>query len=177
MGGATALDYALEHPEAVRALVLVGAGVSGWKDWSPQTINHFTELMRLVQQGDVASAQDREARYWIDGPGRDIAKIDLSYRSRAFELHRENFSVYRFTHQEQVISPPAIDRLAEIKCPSMIVIGDSDADDLRSLSARLVTEIAGAHLVTIDNAAHLPSLEHPDHFNRLLHEFLTQLPS
>jgi pimeloyl-ACP methyl ester carboxylesterase len=51
MGGATVIDFALEHPEAVSALVLVGAGVSGWKDWSPQTSNQFGELMLRGAEG------------------------------------------------------------------------------------------------------------------------------
>ncbi|MDO8432762.1 MAG: alpha/beta hydrolase [Candidatus Binatus sp.] len=175
MGGATAIDFTLEHPETVSALVLVGAGVSGWKDWSPQTFNHFGQMMRLIQQGDSASARDLEARYWIDGPSRDAAKVDSAYRARAAELHRENFSVERFSHQEQELSPPAIGRLGEIKCPATVIIGDSDADDIRALGARLATEIAGARLVTIENGAHLPNLEHPDRFNRILREFLARL--
>ena len=41
MGGATAIDFTLEHPEMVTALVPVGAGVSGWNDWSPQSVSLF----------------------------------------------------------------------------------------------------------------------------------------
>ena len=129
--------------------------------------------MRLIKQGDVASACDLDARYWIDGPSRDLAQVDPAYRARAMVLHRENFTIDQMSHQEQVLAPPAIGRLGEIKCPTMVVIGDSDSDDLRKLSAQLATEIADARLVTIENAAHLPSLEHPAEFNRLLRDFLT----
>ncbi len=73
------------------------------------------------------------------------------------------------------MSPPAIGRLAEIKCPTMVIVGDADADDLKLLAAQIAREVDGARLVTIENAAHLPSLEHPGKFNRLLREFLSQL--
>jgi len=176
MGGTTAIDFALEHPEAVSALVPVGAGVSGWKDWSMQTLTLIGEMMRLVQQQDLEGVRERDARYWIDGPTRDASKIDSAYRDRATQLHRENFSVERFMHQEQELAPPAIGRLGEIKCLTMVVVGDSDSDDLINLSHRLAREIPGARHVTIENAAHLPSLEHPDQFNALLRDFLAGLP-
>src|SRR6266851_3315872 len=122
MGGTTAIDFALEHPEAASALVPVGAGVSGAKDWSPQSLKHFGELMRLVQERDLEGARERDARYWIDGPTRDTSKVDSAYRDRATQLHRENFSVERFMHQEQELVPPAIGRLGEIRCPSLVVV-------------------------------------------------------
>jgi pimeloyl-ACP methyl ester carboxylesterase len=55
----------------------------------------------------------------------------------------------------------------------MVIIGDSDAPDLRNIAQHLAREIRGASIATIDNAAHLPSLEHPAEFNRLLRDFLT----
>jgi len=87
-------------------------------------------------------------------------------------LHRENFSLERFAHQEQPLSPPAIGRLGEISARTIVVIGDNDSLDLITLASRLAGEIAGARLITIENAAHLPSLEHPELFNRILTEFL-----
>ena len=177
MGGTTAIDFALEHPEAASALVPVGAGVSGSKDWSPQTIKHFGEMMRLVQDRDLEGARERDARFWINGPARDSSKIDSAYRDRATQLHRENFSIERFAMPpEQELVPPAIGRLGEIRCPTMVVVGDSDADDLLKLSHRLASDIPGARHVTIENAAHLPSLEHPDQFNAILRDFLVALP-
>ena len=133
--------------------------------------------MRLIQERDLEGARKLDAHHWIDGPARDAAKIDSAYRDRATELHRENFSFERFImHPEQELAPPALGRLGEIRCPTMVVVGDSDADDLLKLGHRLASEIPGARQVMIENAAHLPSLEHPDQFNAILREFLAGLP-
>lgn len=178
MGGAAAIDFALEHPEMATALVLVGSGVSGLNDPSQlcaDTIKYWTELLSLVQKGDVERAREMEAKYWIDGPSRDQARIDRRYRERAYALHGENFSLERFARQETPLTPPAIGRLREITAPTLVVIGDNDSEDLVKLADRFATEIRGARLVIIRNAAHLPSLEHPDEFNAILSEFLGPL--
>ena len=175
MGGATAIDFALEHPEMVTALVPVGAGVSGWDDWSPESLAMMKSLIDAAQKGDTDAAFELSAPYWIDGPARDSSRVDPRYRERALQLYKENFSLEFFKRNENRLNPPAIARLKEIECPTMVLIGDSDAQDLRKVAQHLVREIPGASMTIIENAAHLPSLEHPAQFNQLLNAFLASL--
>ena len=96
MGGATVIDFALEHPEMVSALVLVGSGVTGLNDpsqLSADSIKHWAEFLTAARDRDVDRARELEAKYWIDGPSRDAAQVDPVYRERARQLHRENFSL------------------------------------------------------------------------------------
>ncbi len=175
MGGAAAIDFTLEHPEMVTALVLVGSGASGLDDAGMMTadaLTYTTEMMRTIQNRDFDGAREVDAKYWIDGPSRDAAKVGKEYRERARELHRENFSLERFKHPELGLKPPAIGRLGEIKAPTLIIIGDSDETALIKLADRFAAEIPNARLARIANAAHLPSLEHPVEFNRLVLDFL-----
>jgi 3-oxoadipate enol-lactonase len=177
MGGATAIDFALEHPEMVSGLVLVGSGVSGLNDASQLTedvLKYWKEFLTAVRDGDVDRAREMDAKHWIDGPSRDAGRIDPVYRNRARELHRENFSMQRFATQETPLKPPAVGRLGEIRVPTLVVIGDSDEKDLIKLADKLVTEIPSATKVQVDNAAHLPSLEHPQLFNEILNDFLNR---
>lgn len=174
LGGATAIDFTLEHPGRVTALIPVGSGVSGWNEWTDEAIRYWTEFMRLAKNGDVDRARDMDAQLWIDGT-RDPAKIAANYRARARELHRDNFTLDRLQHPEEELKPPAVGRLGEIKCPTMVLVGDSDTPELVRLADRIAREVAGSRHVTIDNAAHLPSLEHPEEFNRLLLDFLAPI--
>ena len=68
--------------------------------------------------------------------------------------------------------PSAETRLAELDVPTLLVVGDADLPELRSLAERLADELPDAGLETIEGAGHLPSLERPDELNRLLLEFL-----
>ncbi len=177
MGGATAIDFTLEHPKRVTALLPIGAGVSGWNEWSDDGIRHWTEFMRLVKEGEIERAREMDAVLWLDGPGRDPARIDPSYRRLARQIHADNFSNTLLAHPEEELKPPANGRLGEIECPTLVLVGDSDAPEMVKLAARLAKEIPGARLVTIANAAHLPNLEHPDEFNAIVEEFLLPLLS
>lgn len=172
MGGTTAIDFTLEHPEMVSALVLIGSGVSGWNEWSEESVILWTELMELVRDGDAERACELNARYWLDGPSRDVSKINPQYRALARHIHKENFSLERFARPGEELQPAAIGRLAEIHVPTLVVIGDSDAQDLRKLAQRFASDIPGARKMEIANAAHLPSLEHPAEFNGILLDFL-----
>lgn len=175
MGGATAIDFTVEHPERVTSLLPVGAGVSGWNEWTDEGIRHFVKFMQLVKDNELDRALEMDAELWLDGPGRDPSRIDPAYRRRARELHKDNFSTTRFAHPEQELKPPAIGRLGEIRCPTLIVVGDSDTDEIVKLASRLANDIPSARLVTVANAAHLPSLEHPDKFNALVSDFLSPM--
>ncbi len=175
MGGATAIDFTLEHPEMVTALVPIGAGVSGWSDWSPESANLFTKMTDMVKRGDTTGVFELSAPYWIDGPSREASRVDPIYRERAFQLYKENFSLQFFQRAETALNPAALQRLKEIACPTMVVIGECDSQDLRRVADHLANEIRGAKLATIESAAHLPSLEHPEEFNSILEDFLAPL--
>ncbi|HYL57558.1 MAG TPA: alpha/beta fold hydrolase [Candidatus Acidoferrales bacterium] len=174
MGGAAAIDFALTWPAMVSALVPVAAGISGF-EWSADSISHWTRMMKLVQERDVEQAREIDARYWIDGPSRDAARVDTAYRERARKIHGENFDLQRFARPEQELKPPALQRLGDISCPTLVVVGDSDTPDLIKLAKRLAAEIRGAKIAMIENAAHLPSMEHPGKFNELLQQFLSSI--
>ena len=122
----------------------------------PTRVKHWAEFLTAVRDQDVEWAREMEAKYWIDGPSRDAARVDPVYRERARQLHRENFSLEQLTMQPEPLKPPAIGRLGEITAPTLVVIGDHDEPDLVKLADRLATEIPNASLVTIANAAHLP---------------------
>jgi 2-hydroxy-6-oxonona-2,4-dienedioate hydrolase len=175
MGGAAAIDFTIEHPEKVTALIPVGSGVGGWYEVSDEQVRFFTEYIQLVKDNEIERAREMEAVLWLDGPARDASRIDPAYHRRAREIHKDNFSTTRYAHPEQELKPPAIGRLREIKCPTLVVVGDSDAPEIAKIGARLVQEIPAAKLVTIANTAHLPSLEHPEEFNKIVDGFLSRL--
>ena len=127
MGGSTAIDFALAYPDMVDALVLSGPGLSGWA-WSPEMVKFLTDMFERIGAGDIDGARELNERLWLDGP-RDSRSIDPIYRARASALSVDNFRPERWTIQPQPPSPPSSERLAEIKAPTLVMIGDCDAPD------------------------------------------------
>jgi 3-oxoadipate enol-lactonase len=64
--------------------------------------------------------------------------------------------------------------LSKIQCPTLIIVGDTDALTPPALSREMQRAIAGSELVTIEDAGHLSSLERPVQFNAALARFLEQ---
>ena len=167
-GGRIALELALARPELVEQLVLVGAGLGGW-DWSDAAKSGFAEEEAALERGDLAGAAAAQARMWLaadaDDDVRELTEA-MTLRSYELQLPVENDVTGLWPE------PPAVDRLAEVSVPTLIVVGLEDVPDIGAMAAKLAAEIPGARLETIQGAGHLPSLERPEELNRLLLGFL-----
>lgn len=174
MGGLTATDFALEHPEQTAGLVLVAAGVGGYNDWSEASGRMEMEIFTAVRDGELKRAIELQAKLWIDGPARGLERIDPVFRDRARKLLEDNFSRELFAAQleERPLTPPAIGRLGEIRVPALVIVGDADLPELLKMADILAEKIAGARKVVIPNTAHMVNMERPREFEALLLEFL-----
>jgi pimeloyl-ACP methyl ester carboxylesterase len=171
IGGGFAIDFALEHPERVSKLVLVGAGVSG-HTFGNEHEHLYAEVMAAEEAKDLDALNEAEMRLWLVGPGRTSDHIDKGLRDLFLDMNRRSFHSDFESAPRQRLDPPAIGRLAGITAPTLVVVGDHDLPDVLATADLLVSRIRGARKAVIHDAAHLPNLEHPDKFNRLLLNFL-----
>ena len=65
-------------------------------------------------------------------------------------------------------------RLAQIRCPSLVIVGKDDPGTPVSMAEDIHQAMPGSQLVVIPSAAHLSNLEQPDAFNLSLADFLTK---
>jgi len=68
--------------------------------------------------------------------------------------------------------PPTFERLANIKAPTLVVIGSRDAQSLKNIAFILAKKIPHARMVVINGASHHPSVEKPGQFNKAVLKFL-----
>jgi len=68
VGGSIVLDTALQHPELVKALILVGSGISG-RAHSAEYHQMMDELDGLLADEGLDAAIDREMEVWLFGRG------------------------------------------------------------------------------------------------------------
>jgi pimeloyl-ACP methyl ester carboxylesterase len=68
--------------------------------------------------------------------------------------------------------PPTIERLEKIKAPTLVVIGDRDAPNLKNIADLLAQKIPGARKVLINDASHHPPVEQPKQFNKVVLDFI-----
>ncbi len=180
-GGTLALDFTLEHPDKVDALILVSSDPSGYAPPMTDAIQTFAaRYYGTLQQKDIAGAVEATVRFWTDGPRRTPEQVDAQARARVATLSRQQIERHGdfMAHEPHMIplEPPAINRLAEVRVPTLIVVGDEDVPQVIEAADILEQGIAGAQKVAIAGTAHHPQMEKPEEFNRVVLDFLKSLP-
>jgi 3-oxoadipate enol-lactonase len=174
LGGQIAVELALESPERVSALVLVGSGLDG-HDWSNEVEAFGAEEEAALERADLDAAVDANLRMWLAGPRRNLDEIDPAIRALVGEMQRDAFELQQ-GHEFRLaaLKPPASQRLTELRVPALVVTGDEDVPDIHAIAEKLTREIPGAERATISGAAHLPNLERPEEFDRIVLGFLRE---
>ncbi|HEX5440083.1 MAG TPA: alpha/beta hydrolase [Ktedonobacterales bacterium] len=177
MSGTIMLDFALEHPEMVSALVIVSSAPSGYQpegDPPPELM----EMFPAAKQGDTARVSELQMRLWIDGPTRQPDQVNPDVRRRALEMNR--IPVERSTffiadlQPVEPLDPPAVSRLGSVQAPTLILAGALDYPTT-VLAADIMAEgIPGAQKHIFAHSAHLPNMEQPEEFTRVTLEFLSK---
>jgi 3-oxoadipate enol-lactonase len=176
LGGLVSIGLALESPERVGALVLVGSGIDGGYDWSAELDEFDNAEGEALKHGDLDAAVDAMLQAWVAGPRRSVESIDPELRDLVTEMQ---INAYRLQEghddvRAKTLDPPAWQRLGEIDVPTIVVTGDEDFGDIHRIADKLAREIPGAERATIADAAHLPNLERPEEFDRIVLGFLAE---
>jgi 3-oxoadipate enol-lactonase len=167
LGGAIALELALESPERVAALVLVGPGLDG-HEWSDEVRASWQEEEDAFERGDLDAAVEANLRVWLpDDVDPQVRALVAVMQRQAFELQTGHDDL-----RSKRLEPPASTRLPEVGVPTLVVTGEEDVRDIHEIAGKLVTEIPGAERATIAGSGHLPSLERPNEFDGVVLAFL-----
>jgi 3-oxoadipate enol-lactonase len=159
-GSEIAINFALTYPARVACLVLAAPGLTGFKT---PPLPWFAPIMDAIAKGDNEGA----AQAWAGTP---IMALHTNTQAAATvtAMVMSNAKLWSMKRVEQPLTPPAIDRLADIKVPTVVIVGDQDLPHIREVAQLIVSRVSGARLVTIPGAGHLVSLDTPAAFNEVL---------
>lgn len=161
MGGAVAMVYALDHPEKVKASVLVGTGA------------------RMRVAGETLKTVKNNYQLFCDvAPSRMIApdspeEIRKEFREDLLDTSPEVCYWDLVACDEFDL----MDRVHEIKSPTCIISADLDILTPPKYGEHLRDSIAGSSFHLINGSGHFMMLEQPLEFNRILSGFLMSLES
>jgi pimeloyl-ACP methyl ester carboxylesterase len=162
MGGRTAIDLALTHPDRVRALVLVGPAVSGAPEptYEPEVLALDDEWESAEERGDLEALNRIEARVWLDGPTAPEGRVEGAPRDLFLEMNHRALAAEDPGKQRDEVS--AWDRLADIGVPTLVLVGEHDLRYIHENCTHAARTIPGARLVELPGVAHLPQLENDE---------------
>lgn len=178
LGGRVVVDFALEYPNMVDALVLVGAAISGYQfqgAYPPEVESVSQKIDEAEAAGDLVRVNELELQIWVDGMGALPTRVNPVVRELVSDMNFIALSSPQDLGNELKPSKPAVNRLGEIRVPALVIIGDLDIPPSLERTEILVQGIAGAKKVVMQGTAHVPNMEQPDIFNRHVLEFLEKL--
>lgn len=160
MGGQTAIDLALAHPDRVAGLVLIGAAIRG-APYPDVQEGPTAELNARIEAAEAAGDLDEvgrlEAWMWLDGPRAEQGRVGGPVRELFLEMNGRALRAEDPGEQAEI--SPAWPRLGEITAPTLVMIGRLDVEDIQEINERAATIIPGAQLKFLDSVAHVPHLE------------------
>src|ERR1700704_2471219 len=148
IGGGLAIDFALEHPERVSKLVLVGAGVGGLMVGDPND-PIYAETIAADEAKDLEALNEAEMKLWLVGPQRTVTHIDKKLRDLFLEMNRTPLRSDFKSAPRVELDPPAAERLGEINAPTLVVVGDHDLPEVHETAEVLMSHIRGARKAVI----------------------------
>lgn len=169
MGGFMALQFVLDHPEMVRALVLVDTSSGEF-----ERVPGFEELRARLDE--LARNEGMDAAFEHNAAHNPMVRERFERHPELREISRQKMlhtSVDGYVYAWRAIAqwPPVTARLSEIRVPTLIFLGEEDTPFERP-SQILKEGIAGSKLVVIAGSGHSPHEEAPEAFNRPLLGFL-----
>jgi pimeloyl-ACP methyl ester carboxylesterase len=174
MGGGLAMDFALENPSRVLALIMTGSAPTGLKLDVPEPPK-YEQAEKAYEARDWDLLCELETQIWFDGAGRTPEQVDPEMRRLAYEMNRIALS-----NEEKGLgkrlpdaSIPAVERLSQLKIPVLVIVGVHDTPYIRAAADYMIENISSAHKIVLEDAAHLANMDHPEQFRQILDQFLS----
>ena len=176
-GGMLAIDTAIETPGRVAAVVGVAAGLAGFDGGStPAEAGVEAEYERIDAADDAAALTAFETRIWVDGPLQPAGRVAAPIRDLVYEMNLPLNGSGHVAGQAIPLAPPARDRLAELRCPVLLVVGSLDFSDVETTARHVEAEAPDARVVIWPDVAHMIGMEVPDRLADTVVEFLAPIP-
>jgi 2-hydroxy-6-oxonona-2,4-dienedioate hydrolase len=171
MGAHSAVAFALDNPDRVGKLVLMGGGTGGVSPFVPMPTEGIKLIGALYRDPTIENLKRMMNVFVYDAS----SLTDTLFQARldnmlANRLHLENFVSSTAANPKQF--PDVGHRLGEVAAPSLIIWGRDDRFVPLDVGLRLVAGLRHADLHVFSRCGHWAQWEHADKFNRMVQIFL-----
>jgi len=165
MGGMIGQVFALRYPGLLKSIVLA------------DTTSRYPAEAKSLWDGRIATANEKGMEPLVEGT---LSRwFTDGFRATRRDVCDPVAAMIRATPVPGYVgccyAIPKINvtqRLKEISCPAMIIVGEQDAGTPVAMAREIHTAMPGSELVIIPSAAHLSNLEQPEAFNKAISGFL-----
>ena len=170
LGGASSLTFALEYPDRLGKLILMGPGGCGLSAMQPMPLEGI-KLMNGVYSNPSLEALKRMIDVFVYDPSKmteELIQGRYANMMREGGIHLRNHVASRAKGNLIDLSP----RFSQIKAPTLVTWGRDDRFLPLDHSLKLLYGLPDAQLHIFSKCGHWAQWEHADAFNRLVVDFL-----
>ena len=161
MGGAVAQMYALNYPQDVKGLILIGTGAR---------LRVRPDFLGLMEAGIDAPAE------WVKNMIEPFySRVAPEVREKVINKVAEIGARVQLNDFRCCDKFDIMDRVHQITAPTLVICGTDDDMTPVKFSQYLANKIAAAKLVVIESGSHFVFMEKPEEVNRAIEEFLRGL--
>jgi pimeloyl-ACP methyl ester carboxylesterase len=161
MGGAVAQMYALDYPQDIKGLILIGTGAR---------LRVRPDFLSLIEAG--IEAPDT----WIkDLVEPFYSRVDPAVREEVIDEVAEVGACVQLNDFRCCDKFDIMERVHQITVPTLVICGNEDEMTPVKYSQYLADKIAGARLVVVEGGSHFVFMEKSEDVNSAIGEFLCGL--
>ena len=171
MGGMIAQEFALRHASRLHRLVLSGCGAApGRSVFDP--IRTWNWVKATDKTGEVFACQQFT---WLFSNAflRNKEAVQQTLNMLTSNPHPVGPEAYN-RQAQAYLRYDALDRLADLKSPTLVIVGEQDLLTPPWICREVADRIPGSQFEIIegDGSSHMVPIERPDEFNHLVTRFL-----
>jgi len=167
MGGYIAFAMLRQAPQRIARLALLDT--SARPDTAEQSAGR-EKFITMAQAGKLGDVVDTLTPRFLHRNRQNDESLKRVIQDMAAETGAEAFVRQQKAIMSRTDSRPL---LATIRCPTLVMVGDSDELTPPDLAKEICAGISGARLVVVPDCGHLSTIERPDAVNAALAEWLS----
>lgn len=173
MGGNNALTFALNYPQRLGKMIIMGGGGVGQSLFQPMPLEGIKLLVGLYRDPTLENLRKMLNVFVFDPSALTDELIQGRYQNMMdHREHLENFVKSIDTNPKHFADLSG--RLGEIAAPTLITWGRDDRFVPLDTGLRMLWGLRDAELHVFSKCGHWAQWEHADKFNRLVLDFLTR---
>ena len=172
MGGASALSFALEYPDRMDRMVLMGPGAQGPSIIQPQPGEGIKRMFKLYAQPNYENFEAM-LEVFVYNPGAITEELR---RGRWNNIESNLNHLKNFVESSKLCPVTTWDlsaRFPEIGHKTLVTWGRDDRFVPLDHGLRMINTLQDARLHILPKCGHWAQWEHAEEFNRLVIDFLT----
>ena len=164
LGACIALQYGLDYPEEVKALVLMTVAMK------PKTRAPGTLEMRLNAAKDPAAFEK-----WLEAMDHVMKFVEPDLKERLLQCHRKVGPMSQYHDLLTIDRFDVRDRIESLKPPLLLIRGVDDPGQPPEYELEIHQAVPGSLYLKLSQAGHFPMAERPDEVNGAIEEFIKSL--